>query len=112
MKRWIEVKDIEYTGEAPSLKDLIAELSGIHVNDRGRRRAVDVAGHLIKFVLGNQWDDLSKRQQNLLIRPSSERIWNNYMHKREYLGQSTKQDAKEVIHEEVNFLNEILNPQK
>jgi len=108
----MEMNDIEYTGEAPSLKDLITRLSGIHVTDRNKKRAIYVAGHLVKFILGARWDKSSEGQQKLLMKPSSDRLWNNYMHKRINLGQSTKQAAKETIAEEFKILKESLTPKK
>jgi len=106
------MNNMGYNGEAPNLKDLIARLSGIHVTDRDKKRAVYVAGHLVKFVLGDKWDMLSEGQQKLLVKPSSNRLWNNYMQKRKNLGQSTKQDAKETIEEEIKVLKDYLVPKK
>jgi hypothetical protein len=101
-----------YNGEAPSLKDLITRLSGIHVTDRDKERAVYVAGHLIKFILGDKWDMLSEGQRKLLVKPSSDRLWDNYMQKRKNLGRSTKQDAKETIEDEIKILKNYLIPKK
>lgn len=94
----------------PDLHDLIAHLSGIHVNDRDRRRVVNIAGHLIKSVLGDQWHQLSETQQELHLQSSAKRLWDNYMHNRKYLKQSSKKDAKQVIEEELTFLKEALTP--
>ena len=105
------MNDIEYTGEAPSLEDLITVLLGIRINERNKQRAVDVAGHLIKSILGNKFDKLPTWQQKLLVKPSSERLW-NYMQKGKDLGLTNKQIAKEAIAEELKILTKTLAPKK
>ena len=94
----------------PSLEDLIVMLSGIHVSDLNRRRAYTVAGHLVAYVLKGRFHQLSERQRQLLVQPSTARLWDNYMHKRRDLEQSPKEAAKQTITDEIAFLEQSLTP--
>lgn len=94
----------------PSLEDLIVLLSGIHVNQHDRRRAYTVAGHLVASILQGRWHQLSEYQRQQLVRPSTNRLWDNYMRKRRYLEQSPKEAAKQTITDEIAFLQQSLTP--
>ena len=94
----------------PSLEDLIVLLSGIHVSDRNQRRAYTVAGHLVASVLKDRWHQLSERQRQLLVQPSTDRLWDSYMHKRRYLEQPPKEAAEEAIADELALLEQALPP--
>lgn len=94
----------------PSLNDLIAYLAGIRINERNHSRANTVAGHLVESVLKERWHQLSDRQRQLLVRPSTRRLWDSYMHKRKYLELSPKEAAKQAIRDELALLNRVLNP--
>lgn len=90
----------------PDLKDLIVHLAGIHVTDRNRRRAYDVAGHLIASVLKERWHSLPERQRQILIRDSGNRLWNGYLEKRRKEDMKPKEAAQETIFDETTLLEQ------
>jgi len=94
----------------PSSNDLISLLAGVRVNERDQSRAVTVAGHLVASVLENRWHALSERQRQQLVKPSTKRLWDSYMHMRKNLGQPPKEAAKQAIAGELALLREALNP--
>ena len=94
----------------PSFEDLLVLLSGIHVTDRNRKRAYTVAGHLVAFVLKERWHGLPERQRQILIRDSSNRLWDGYMKKRRLEDVKPKEAARDAILAEITVLEELLNP--
>lgn len=94
----------------PSFEDLVVLLAGVHVTDRNRGRAYDVAGHLVAFVLRERWDRLSERQRQILIRDSGNRLWNGYMGKRRIEDMRPKEAAHDAIFDEIAVLEQKLNP--
>jgi hypothetical protein len=94
----------------PDLKDLIVVLAGIHINDRDRSRVVNVAGHLITFILEERWHRLSEHQQQALIKDSANRLWKNYMTKRKNYELPPTEAAKQAISEEIEKLKQLFNP--
>ena len=94
----------------PDLKDLIVHLAGIHVTDRNRRRAYDVAGHLVESALKERWHKTPNRQRQALIRDSGNRLWDGYMEKRQNKEITPKEAAQEAIFDEESILEELLNP--
>ena len=82
----------------PTLDDLIALLSGIHISDRNRYRANTVASHLV-----------SPNARQKLDRASTKRLWESYMHIRKFQDYTPKDAAERAIHDEIATLEEILN---
>jgi len=93
----------------PSLDDLISLLAGIRVNERSRKRAVVVAGHLVASVLEDQWHALTEHQRQQLVKPSIKRLWDNYMSMRKFSEQPPKEAAKQAIAHELKLLRGSLN---
>jgi len=93
----------------PSLDDLISLLAGIRVNERSRKRAVVVAGHLIASVSEDQWHSLTEHQRQQLVEPSTKRLWDSYMSMRKFSEQPPKEAAKQAIANELKLLRESLN---
>lgn len=94
----------------PSLNDLISVLAGVRVNERSRNRVVTVAGHLVASVLEDRWHPLSEHQRQQLVKPSTKRLWDSYVHMRKNLGQPPKEAAKQSIASELELLRKALNP--
>ena len=94
----------------PSLEDLIALLSGVHVTDRNRTRAYDVAGHLVAHVLRERWHTLPERQRRLISKASGNRLWENYMAKRKLEDMKPTEAARDAILDEIAALEQELNP--
>ena len=88
---------------------LVKLLSGIPINGRDRRRAYEVAGELLHFVLGESWDQLSDTTKQRLTKPSAKRLWDNYMHNLKRLTQSHQEAAEGAIDDELSYLQEQLN---
>jgi hypothetical protein len=104
----ILVKEARRLGMMPDIKDLIVHLAGIHITDRSRRRAYDVAGHLV--ALKERWHKTPDRQRQTLIRASGNRLWGGYMKKRRDTEITPKEAAREAIFDEQSILEELLNP--
>ena len=96
----------------PNYGDLVALLSSVHITDRNRDRAHTVAGHLVKSVLRERWDELTERQQRTLIRDSGNRLWRGYMEKRKNEFIEPREAAQDAIFDERATLEELLNPSK
>lgn len=92
------------------LGSIITQLSCVGVNDSDHSRAGIVSGHLVKFVLQDQWNRLTERQRQSLIQPSTNRLWNSYMQIRKNTKKSTDDAAEIAISEELAYLKEILTP--
>lgn len=96
----------------PSFDDLVFLLAGIHVTDRKRDRAVAVAGHLVASTLEEHWHKLPKRQRDILIRASANRLWDDYMAKRKLEELKPEEAAQDAILDEQTILQQLLNPDK
>lgn len=93
----------------PSLDDLVIHLSCIHVTDRNRGRAYDVAGHLVESTLKERWHRLLQSQRQTIIRDSGNRLWDGYMQKRRNKYIKPKEAARYAILDEMNVLEQLLN---
>ena len=93
----------------PTLDDLIALLSGIHISDRNRYRANTVASHLVRSIWKDHWHQLSPNARQKLDRASTKRLWESYMHIRKFQDYTPKDAAERAIHDEIATLEEILN---
>jgi hypothetical protein len=84
-------------------KDLVAQLSGVRIGQRDKGRVENVSGRLVHFVIGDQWVNLSKREQSILVSESMPKLRRTY---EEYIrcGYRTKEAAEIALKEEVERL--------
>jgi hypothetical protein len=84
-------------------ENLATQLSGVRVGQRDYGRVANVSGHLLHFVIGDEWISLSERQQRSLISeevPILRGIYEGYLRR----GFRTIEAAQEAIKDELDRL--------
>jgi hypothetical protein len=89
-----------------SYGDLVVTLSAVHINERKRHRANIVAGHLIVYLLKDRYDQLSNLEIQELLKASTDRLWDNYKHKRQDSSLSSREASLQAINAEIEFLTQ------
>lgn len=85
-------------------KDLVVQLSGVRIGQRDKGRVENVSGHLVHFIIGDQWNNLSERERHILVSESMPKLRKIY---EEYLrcGYRTKEAAEIALKEELERLS-------
>jgi ABC-type transporter MlaC component len=85
----------------------VVHLATVRTNERNLHIVFEVATDLVISVLGRSWDNLSERQQQLLVRPYANHLFNNYRRKLS-TGYSHKEAARQAMKEELSLIEEQL----
>ena len=83
----------------------VHHLASVPINGRDQHIAVEVAADLVHSVVRKPWFDLTDRQKQLLVKPSTKRLWDGYMAGRRK-GESTKEAARKAMLQELSVLEQ------
>jgi hypothetical protein len=84
-------------------KHLVTQLSGVRIGQDDKGRIENVAGHILHFIIGDQWDNLSKHERHMLVSESApilRKVYEGYLRH----GYRTKEAAEIALKEELERL--------